>query len=354
MNTRKEKEVWEACDDLIASGMHVRQLTGEVISNRLRELGYKAGNPNYRYKYRDTWMQARGLSREESVLQVEKHDTIDRAAAIFRKQIEESIKTEYEKKYELLNALVKETEEKWKISEKTLHETLEGKNYADQAVEKLLGEKTELNTKIRQINDTMLVQQERLRGMELELATTRNDANRHQAAIKKEHDGRVAFLENQLMESKMQHKDMMAILKQELAKQNEQAKKEAEQFRTQIRELEKQSYQKDMLNTKIKEENHRHELILERVETELREIREEFKTSQEKYHAEKLALQESLTHEQRQVSILEGELKQAEQQIERHRKEHQQFQDVIYEQKERLIRLEIGSKNPKKKIVLAD
>ena len=316
MNTRKENEVWEACDDLIASGMNVRQLTGEVISIRLRELGYKAGNPNYRYKYRDTWMQARGLSREETVLQVEKHDTIDRAAAIFRKQIEEGIKAEYEKKYELLNALLREAEGKWENSEKTLHEMLEEKNRSDQMVEKLLNEKTELNAKIKHTNDAILVQQERLRGMEVELTTTRSDANRHQAAIKKEHDERVAFLESQWAESKTQHKDTVGILKQELAKQNEQAKKEAEQFRTQIRELEKLSYQKDVLNAKLKEENHRHELMLKRVEKELLQLREEFKSSQEKYHAEKLMLQESLAQEQRQVSILKGELKQAEHQVE--------------------------------------
>lgn len=97
---RKEQEVWQACDDLLAMGKNPREITGEAIGNRLRDLGFKPGSLTYRYRYRDSWMEARGLSRELSAQTPidTSTDIIDRSAAIFRQTIEAGIRQEYDKK----------------------------------------------------------------------------------------------------------------------------------------------------------------------------------------------------------------------------------------------------------------
>ena len=65
MISQKEREIWQACDDLLAMGKKPREITGEALGNRLHELGYKADSLTYRFKYRDSWMAARNLSRED-------------------------------------------------------------------------------------------------------------------------------------------------------------------------------------------------------------------------------------------------------------------------------------------------
>jgi len=98
--TRKEQEVWQACDDLLAIGKTVKEITGEAIAVRLRELKYKAGSTTQRYQYRDSWMAARGISREDTITQAsELSDPVARAAAVFKEGLERELKKEYESKY---------------------------------------------------------------------------------------------------------------------------------------------------------------------------------------------------------------------------------------------------------------
>ena len=100
MISQKEREIWQACDDLLAMGKKPREITGEALGNRLRELGYKAGSLTYRFKYRDSWMVARGLSREDETVTSKPSDVIERSAALFRQSIEEDVRKEYEEKYQ--------------------------------------------------------------------------------------------------------------------------------------------------------------------------------------------------------------------------------------------------------------
>ena len=108
--TRKEQEVWQACDDLLAMGKAVKEITGEAIGVRLRELKYKAGSTTQRYQFRDSWMAARGLSREDvrSLEPNELTDPIARATAVYKEGLERELQKEYEQKYQSLEALVAE------------------------------------------------------------------------------------------------------------------------------------------------------------------------------------------------------------------------------------------------------
>lgn len=98
--SRKEQEIWQACDDLLTTGKTPKEITGEAIGNRLRELKLKPGSLTYRYRYRDSWMEARGLTRETLEEMVKPCDIIERGAAIFKNTIESSIREAYETRYQ--------------------------------------------------------------------------------------------------------------------------------------------------------------------------------------------------------------------------------------------------------------
>ena len=119
MISQKEREIWQACDDLLAMGKKPRQITGEAIGNRLRELGYKPGSLTYRFKYRDSWMAARNLSREDEAVTSKPSDMIDRSAALFRQSIEEDVRKGYEVKYQ--NAAAEITTLSEKLTEAQQH-----------------------------------------------------------------------------------------------------------------------------------------------------------------------------------------------------------------------------------------
>ncbi len=64
--TRREKEIWQACDYLRAQYPAIKDITGDRIMDKLLALNYKRGCPNEIYKYRKSWWQARGISELEA------------------------------------------------------------------------------------------------------------------------------------------------------------------------------------------------------------------------------------------------------------------------------------------------
>ena len=62
--TRRENEVWQACDDLWAVNNSTEALKGDRIRDQLVQLGYKKGSPNEIYKYRSSWKESRGISEK--------------------------------------------------------------------------------------------------------------------------------------------------------------------------------------------------------------------------------------------------------------------------------------------------
>lgn len=106
--TRREKEIWEACDALYAQSGASETITGELIFTQLIALGFKKGSPNEIYRYRKTWKAARGLMKKEQMIQQRQltpHDPIARAVQMVRDELIaqanqslDELKTAYEQK----------------------------------------------------------------------------------------------------------------------------------------------------------------------------------------------------------------------------------------------------------------
>ena len=87
--TRRENEVWQACDDLWALNANLEALKGDEIRDRLLKLGYKKGSPNEIYKYRQTWKESRGVSEKALIEAGQQTDPISRAVSLVYEQIQQ-------------------------------------------------------------------------------------------------------------------------------------------------------------------------------------------------------------------------------------------------------------------------
>ena len=88
--TRREKEIWEACDSLRTELDEQTPITGDRIFSKLLALGYKKGSPNEIYKYRRSWKAARGLDNVEkqaNVTALQLTDPISRAVALVHQEL---------------------------------------------------------------------------------------------------------------------------------------------------------------------------------------------------------------------------------------------------------------------------
>jgi len=103
---RREQEVWEACDQLLAalpeSEQSISLVTGEKIRDKLVELGCKRGNHNQIYQYRKSWMESRGLVT----------DTAKTTDNVLSDRIMLAVKSVYHEINNEANEVVRETKER--------------------------------------------------------------------------------------------------------------------------------------------------------------------------------------------------------------------------------------------------
>jgi len=85
--TRREREIWEACDLLRLELPEMKDITGDRIMQKLLDLNYKKGCPNEIYKYRKTWWERGGISEKEARGIV---TNAERIAALERQRVEDA------------------------------------------------------------------------------------------------------------------------------------------------------------------------------------------------------------------------------------------------------------------------
>ncbi len=100
--TRRENEVWKACDDLWALHAAPNKITGDAIRDQLIILGYKKGSPNEIYKFRRSWKISRGISDMEMGAESleSPSDPISRAVSLVYEQIQSESQNHLEKMHQ--------------------------------------------------------------------------------------------------------------------------------------------------------------------------------------------------------------------------------------------------------------
>ena len=60
--TRKEREVWHACDELWEANLPLKKMTGAAIAERLQTLNYYRGSNSDIHRFKRSWVAHKGLS----------------------------------------------------------------------------------------------------------------------------------------------------------------------------------------------------------------------------------------------------------------------------------------------------
>lgn len=220
-HTRKEQEVWQACDDLLAMGKSVKEVTGEAIGIRLRELGYKAGSSTQRYQYRDTWMVARGISREaiEVVESTQSSDPLTRSVAIFREGLERELRHEYDKKIQDLDELLAQQFAQtghWQAQYESMNqqyqmESQEKKNLADQYMH--------LQTDFTALQDEKIKLNVQLNMLEKRLSDNDENYKTTLSALMDSHERQMSFLQENLTNQIQVEKEIATSIRETSDKQ---------------------------------------------------------------------------------------------------------------------------------------
>lgn len=85
--TRREREIWEACNLLRLEYPEIKDITGDRIMAKLLSLNYKKGCPNEIYKYRKTWWETTGVSVLEARGII---TSTERIAALEKQRVEDA------------------------------------------------------------------------------------------------------------------------------------------------------------------------------------------------------------------------------------------------------------------------
>lgn len=98
--TRRERDIWQVCDALVAAGTPGHKVTGDAIREQLLSLGLSKGSPNEIYKYRKSWREARGIIEEDYRFPTQEQiiltDPLARAVEMVRNEIRNEAQTEIE------------------------------------------------------------------------------------------------------------------------------------------------------------------------------------------------------------------------------------------------------------------
>lgn len=125
--TRREKEIWHACETLWQQPPELRKLTGDAIQAQLLALNYKKGSPNEVYRYRKTWQETRGMpdnvgDAATALAASTLPDPINRAVSLVRDEIFSEAQQTLEKMTIKFNAEREAYEKEIKASQEQLDE----------------------------------------------------------------------------------------------------------------------------------------------------------------------------------------------------------------------------------------
>ncbi len=238
---RREKEVWQACDDLWALYGDMRHITGDGIRERLLSLGKSRGSPNEIYKYRKTWFLSRGISASTNDgPDLAENDPITRAVRLVHEQLKDSTENRIDALKEGFAVELAEKENALAQSKEALSQVLAEfavleQKYATVTVENR-GFQQQLTAEIE-------VRRALEKEMRLQKSLHDNDKNHFEARLL---DMQTAFAA-ELERLKLHHDETEQRYQRELALQKEQLSKMGREYSEHLMEVKLSLRNQEML-----------------------------------------------------------------------------------------------------------
>jgi DNA repair exonuclease SbcCD ATPase subunit len=354
--TRREREVWDACNEvwheLNLQGESIVEMTGELLRNKLVELGYKRGNQSQLYDFRNSWLMANNL--DEWVEPPDQKDLLTERVTQIVSYVMKELTSESDKK-------ILEIEEKTKVQVETIQASYQ---QLEQQLLVAQEKNAELSKKIDGLCDQLAREQEASKNLALDLMkehTKREGMEgqmketeiHHQNSLKeseKRHDQKVQSLNQQIEKLNHLHDKELDELKNQNENYRHKALMEIEQLKSDRQKLDHELSDVIKNQNILKSENQQYTKKIVRLETELDLVKKDYQELS-KSNLESKQHADNLIHErEKENAVLQGECKQLKQQLSEHQSLYHKAQEKLMENKEKLIRLEFENQRQKEAI----
>lgn len=239
-NTRRESEVWQACDDLWNHEGDLSKITGDALRDHLVILGYKKGSPNEIYKFRRSWKIARGISELDLGEHEQKSlisDPVIRAVSLVYEQIQTEardqlvqVQQSYEEKLSKINdsynLLFSQSEAQIKQIEDQAEQISAMREQIMELEEQLFSEKN---------NNALLL--ERCETSGALFVQYKDDWDQLQIKLKEQFDKQVTWCDKQVSNSKLEKDAAIASIAKTHQDQWHKFSDQANLFQVQLRQL---------------------------------------------------------------------------------------------------------------------
>ncbi len=293
--TRREREIWQACDELYAMDIPLAKITGDAIRDQLIELGYRRGSPNEVYKYRKSWQESRGVEIVDLTVKGEDAgfpDPIARAVSLVR----ESIQTEAQ---EEIKQVISATSVQVAIAEAQTEKLRLALDLLQQKYDPLLIEFHQLKKNQQNLNDDFLLIKEKHSQTEAQvktqqelLAKTENNHEKHLVELKETQQQTISALQSRFTYAEQTTKQTIAELKDSHESQCAHYIADIAQLTTQHQYLEKQLANTQLTEQRINIENGELKNQIKRLEIELKNTKTDYQSTLQKFHTNEKLLAE--------------------------------------------------------------
>lgn len=289
--TRREREIWEACDTLLTDLGEVKAVTGDKIMHQLLDLGYKKGCANEIYKYRRSWWELRGISEAEAKGIVKTtasvqsfSDPIKRAVSIVQEELQMEANRQIESLTQSYQEEVSRLKEQHDSITKTVS-TLKEKNHQLQSVNDNLTTAIHKKTsELDEVKRSLDLLQTTLKEKENVIVELNQQTQRHITEIKEQSQERLNEKDHYIADLKSNFNETLNHIKSTMEANRHDHILEKDKLKTELDKLKHQSAQKDAQLQTMQEDNERsderyktleHELLkLKADQTELNHIKQ--------------------------------------------------------------------------------
>lgn len=220
--TRKEREVWQACQLLWEEGVSVEHMTGIALGNRLVGLGYRRGSNTDIFRFKDTWVNAHDLD-QVSLDQFMQESPLSSPIAVAVSNVEKELAKQFEKQKFAIEAAadkkIKQAETHMAKANAQLQQSLEASALLEEKYQQTILSNESLQETVQRLRE--------------ERARTQTLLD----ALKNQYDDFRAASEKQAVEIKESHQKTVFSYKERIQAMLETHKKDINDYQSQIKDL---------------------------------------------------------------------------------------------------------------------
>ena len=335
--SRREREVWEACDELWEElqeeGLSISELTGERLKSKLVDLGYKRGNQGQIYQYRNSWQLSRGIEENDDLMLEERNaflsEKVQKAVDLLFKEIQAEADAKITRSKDELEVKLKEYSNKYDVIKKENEVLLNKLDEALQGLDAIKQTSTELSSRLSKEKHEHEITKEKLNNTEANYSQLKINSEKSERLLNERNEKDKKEAQNQMDGLVDALKKDMSALKEQSENKRHQYIAEIENLKVANNKLDRQLEKVTLLEQKTSNINIELKQRIKNLENELGQAHKTHSDLIQKSHTTEKIFAET-----------KGELKQLQILLANQKEDYQNANKQLLDYKERVGRLE--------------